>query len=490
MILVRRETLQAFKDQFEYLADCFELIRKRGDAYNIRNEATETERMVRYSERTGFESERSHLLEIYHGIEAEVRRKEREIRARVKETRSGGTTFPLDAFVERHRLSPEELQILLVLLYNESVGRNHARFTSGNEILNLLFPNPVSALKASRYLDLGSTLLDDELIRVTSDDEAANFLRATYEVSETTLHEVLGTGDRETFKARQAASRSAQTTEGPFRIVTPRVTLDRVVMEGKLREGIEEVLWQAEEGDRLFRHWGLDQVLEKGKGTIVLFTGPPGTGKTMTAEAMAQHLGRQLYIADYAELESKWIGETEKNIVSIFSAAAQAGAVLLLDEADAILSSRLDGGHYNDRAYNRQVSILLTELEAYDGVAILTTNRSVSLDTGLARRISATFEFDVPTPQERARIWDGLLPAKIGRGPDVNLEVLANKFEMSGGHIKNAVLTAVRKAARRDGKEAVLLQRDLVEAAAAEQLSFHPCSRRIGFREAPAASYS
>ena len=289
-MLVRRESSQAYRDQFEYLADCFELIKKRGDAFNIRTEASESERMVRYSERSGFESERSHLLEIYRGIEAEISRKEAEVEHRRAETEKSGTVFPLHAFAQRHRLSQEELQVLLVLLHNESVGRSHARFTTGNEILNLLFPNPVSALKASRVFDSSSSLMDADLVRVTPDEEASNFLRASYEVSEKALHEILGTGDRESLRSRQA--RQARKNDGPFRVVEPRVTLERVVLDPEVRQGIEEVLWQAEQGDRLFTHWGLDRVIEKGKGTIILFTGPPGTGKTMTAEAIAQRLGR------------------------------------------------------------------------------------------------------------------------------------------------------------------------------------------------------
>ena len=178
---MRRERTQAYGDQFEFLADCFELIRKRGDAFNIRTEALETERMVGYSERTGYSSERSQLLEIYRDIETEIRNVHDRIEERRVETGSDSSTpsrFPLDLFRERYALESDEVQILLVLLYNESLGRSHARFTTGTEILNLLFPNPVSALKASKFLDGGATLLEKGLIRAVSDDGSTNFLRA------------------------------------------------------------------------------------------------------------------------------------------------------------------------------------------------------------------------------------------------------------------------------------------------------------------------
>jgi hypothetical protein len=482
---VRRDRGQAYRDQFEYLADCFDLVRRRADAFNLRSEAQETERLVSYSERTGFASERSHLLEIYRGLEAEIAAKSDEVQRRKALTLRRGTRFPLDQLVEAHQLREEEVDILLVLLYNESRSRSHARFTAGQDILNLLYPDSVDALKASRFLNGGATLLAKGLIRSFSDDDhAANFLRAAYQVTEKTLHEVLGVTDRPLISDQQpVASASCAPLDLPYRVVAPQVSIEQVVLPPLVRRGVEEILWQAQEGAALYREWGLDRVLEKGKGTVVLFTGPPGTGKTMTAEAMAAHLGRVLYIADYAQVESKWIGETEKNIVSIFRAASRAGAVLLLDEADAVLSARVDGGQFNDRAYNRQVSILLTELEAFDGLCILTTNRQIALDEGLARRISASFTFNVPGPAERLRIWQALLPGGVPLAEDIDLNVLAQRYPLAGGHIKNAILTAVRKAALRDGRNARLRQEDLGEAAAGERRGFRPGGRPMGFGE-------
>lgn len=485
---MRHEQTQAYRDQFEYLADCFEWIRKRGDAFNIQSEALESERMVTYNERHGFASDRNQLLDIYRDIEAEAHRRKTQIQIRKLESLRAGKRFNFDRFVEQHDLSEEESQILLVLIHNESLGPNNARFTTGNEILNLLFSSPIEALQASRCLDGGATLIAKGLVRSISDDADTNFLRAAYEVTEKTLHEILGVEDGTKIQAHRDESRVAcKTPDSSYRVIVPQVSLDQVVLPAAVHKGIEEVLWQAREGNTLYKEWGLDQVIEKGKGTIVLFCGPPGTGKTMTAEAMAQSLGKQLFIADYAQLESKWIGETEKNIVSTFRDAVAADAVLLLDEADAILSSRLDGGHYNDRAYNRQVSVLLTELEAFEGFCILTTNRVVTLDEGLARRVSASFTFSVPGPRERLQIWRNLLPGSVPLADDINLEVLARRFPMAGGHIKNTILTAVRKAALRDGRNARISQEDFGEAAAVERKSFRPGPRPIGFGENPTA---
>jgi AAA+ superfamily predicted ATPase len=486
MVLMRQERIEAYRDQYEYLADSFALIRKRADAYNLRSEAWETERMVRYGERLGMGSERNHLLEIYCGLENEITQLEREVQARKAETERQGVRFPLNRFAERHELCPEEVQVLLVLLYNESQPQSHLRFTTGTEILSLLFPNPVASLQASRFLGGGATLTSRGLIRSICDDGNPNFLRAAYEVTEKTLYEVLGVRERSTINVSQPGSQTSHTSlESSCRAVAPQVSLNQVVLPEELRVGIDEILWQVKEGNGIYREWGMDRVLEKGRGTVVLFSGPPGTGKTMTAEAMARELGKKLFIVDYSQLESKWIGETEKNIVGVFRDAEAADAVLLLDEADAILGNRLDGGQYNERAYNRQVSILLGEMEAFEGLCILTTNRSFSLDDGLARRITATFSFNIPGPRERLRIWKALLPVGVPLGESVDFEDLAQRFPMAGGHIKNAIKAAVRKAARRDGRDARVLMSDFATAAAAERRSFRPATRPIGFGDGP-----
>lgn len=482
---MQREQARAYRDQFEYLADCFELIRKRGDAYNIRHEALETERMVRYNERTGVLSERSHLLEIYQGIEEEATRLQARIGERKILSEREGNTFRVDHFARRHRLSDDELQVLLVLLYNESQGRDHSRFTTGHEILNLLFPNPVAALQASSILDQQGILLRAGLVQAMELGESTNFLRSSYEVTERTLQEVLGLGSRNELPDAEYSREMQGNWDRPFQVITPRVSLDQVVLDERQREVIDDVLWQVREGADLMQRWGVDRVLEKGRGTVLLLAGPPGTGKTMTGEALAHELGRPLHVADFAQMESKWIGETEKNIVACFRAAAAEGAVLLLDEADAILASRLDGGHYNDRAYNRQVSILLTELEAFAGLCVLTTNREVTLDEGLARRIAASLTLDIPGPEERKAIWRRLLPEGVPLAADVDLDALAYAFPVAGGHIKNAIVSAVRRAGRRGGKRARVNQSDFIAGARGERERFRRDARPIGFGKLP-----
>jgi hypothetical protein len=486
---MRRESITLYGDQFEFLADCFELIRLKSDAYTLRTEAMETERMSRYTDRHGNASERNHLLEIYHDLERSIAAKEEQIQKRKKDSEKSGLRLSFDTFSATNRLNRDEMRILLVLLYNESTGRNQSRITTGNDILNLLYPNPVEALKASIFLTPGSSLLNQGLVRCLSDEENSNFLRSTYEVTEKTLREVLGVRGRATV-GEFCAGQTDAVPEGPYRLIEPGFDLDRVVLDASARSSLDDLIWQFNDGQILFNQWELGRLLEKGKGVVVLFSGLPGTGKTMTAEAMAGTLGTKLLIADYSQLESKWIGETEKNIVSVFRVASESKAVLLLDEADAILAGRLDGGHYNDRAYNRQVSLLLQELEHFEGLCILTTNREMSLDEGLARRISTSINFGIPGADERQKIWRSLISPRVPLAADVDFLELAARYPLCGGHIKNIVLTALRGAARRAGVSARVTQDDFVRAAEKEKSGFRPVNRPIGFKTRKSPSYS
>lgn len=507
---MRRETHPHYGDQFEYLADCFEVTRLRCDAYGLRTEALETERMARYSERHGFDTERNHLLEIYYDLERSISQKEQTILRRKQDSRSSGTTFAIDQVAEAHHLSDAEVRIVEVLLYNEALGRHQTRYSTGNDLLNLLFPNPVDALRHSALLGPSSNLVAQGLVRMVQEDDASNFLRHSYEASEKVLREVLGVRLQSTNGYARAGNasggegerdidqlagelQSGQMTavpEGPFRALDPRFTVDRVILDVEARSAVEDVLWQVREGRFLLEDWEMGKLLEKGRGVVALFAGLPGTGKTMTAEAMAGSLGKKLLIADYAQLESKWIGETEKNIVAVFRMAAELDAVLLIDEADAILAGRLDGNHYNDRAYNRQVSLLLQELENFDGLCVLTTNREMSLDVGLARRISASITFGVPQVEERERLWRGLVSPRVPLAADVDFTELAARFALTGGHIKNVVVAALRGAARAHGANARLTQADFIRAAEAEKKSFIANPRAIGFKSGKGFAYS
>ena len=230
-----------------------------------------------------------------------------------------------------------------------------------------------------------------------------------------------------------------------FTKLEPRATLHDVVLSASTMESIEDALIELRHKRLIFKKWGLAEVIRKSKGVSMLFVGQPGTGKTLTAEAIAREIRRPLMIVNYAHLENMWVGETEKNIESVFRAAEESGAVLFFDEADAVFHRR---GHSAMPWTNRDVNVLLKHLEEFSGVVILSSNLSKVMDKALDRRIDIAVEFDMPNAQLRERIFRKLVPKKAPLAGDVDFAILARKFELSGGSILNVVRQAMRIAAR------------------------------------------
>ncbi len=197
----------------------------------------------------------------------------------------------------------------------------------------------------------------------------------------------------------------------------------------------------------VFDQWGFERKLGLGGGLNALFTGPSGTGKTMAAGILAHSLGVDMYKIDLSGVVSKYIGETEKNLNRIFEEASSANVVLFFDEADALFGKRSEVRDAHDRYANIEISYLLQKMEEYDGIAILATNFSQNLDEAFTRRMHFVVEFPFPAAADRELIWRGLFPAEAPRAGDIDFAFLASQFELSGGHIKNCVVTAAFLAA-------------------------------------------
>lgn len=242
----------------------------------------------------------------------------------------------------------------------------------------------------------------------------------------------------------------------------PSVRFENLVLHADALDALGLALAQARNPERLFQEWGLGGVLGYGRGTTLLFNGPSGVGKTAAAEALAAELGRPLLEADSARLLNCWVGETEKNLARIFREAAQTGAVLFFDEADAFFYDRSTAQKSWEVS---QINILLLELERFEGLCVLATNRRDCFDPAFERRLTLRVEFRAPTAEMARLIWRKLLPAKLPLSPDVDLAVLGS-LGLTGGQIKNAVLNAARRALS-SGADCVSMA-TLLQAAAAE----------------------
>jgi SpoVK/Ycf46/Vps4 family AAA+-type ATPase len=235
---------------------------------------------------------------------------------------------------------------------------------------------------------------------------------------------------------------------------------------------------------RVLQEWGFGRKLPYGTGITVLFAGPSGTGKTMAAEIVANEVGLDLYKIDLAVVLSKYIGETEKNLDKIFTAAEQANAILFFDEADALFGKRSEVKDSHDRYANLEISYLLQKMEQFEGIAILATNLRQNLDEAFVRRLAFIVQFPFPDETMRRQIWAGIWPTSVPLAEDVDLDTLAKQLRLSGGNIKNVALSAAFLAAA-DGQ---IVTRDHIQHAAQrefQKMGKSPLQTNEGFSKAP-----
>ena len=231
------------------------------------------------------------------------------------------------------------------------------------------------------------------------------------------------------------------------RKISPNARWSDIVLPADRMAQLREICNQVKYRDRVYGDWGFGRKLALGKGLAVLFAGPSGTGKTMAAGILAAELGLDLYKIDLSTVISKYIGETEKNLSRIFDEAETSNAILFFDEADALFGKRSEVRDSHDRYANVEVGYLLQRMEEYEGIAILATNFRKNMDDAFVRRLHFTIEFPFPDQEDRHRIWQGIWPADTPLDGTVDLELLANRYEMTGGNIKNIAVAAAFLAA-------------------------------------------
>jgi hypothetical protein len=249
------------------------------------------------------------------------------------------------------------------------------------------------------------------------------------------------------------------------RRIEPTAGWDDLVLPDAQRRILAEVVAHVRGRDVVYDRWGFGPVLRRGLGVTALFAGGSGTGKTLAAEVLAGELGLDLFVIDLSQVISKYIGETEKNLRRVFDAAERGGALLLFDEADALFGKRSEIKDSHDRYANIEVSYLLMRMEAYRGLAVLTTNMKKALDSAFLRRIRFVVDFPFPTTVERAEIWRRVIPSRTP-ADGLDFDRLA-QLTVAGGSIRNVALSAAFLAAE-DG--AALGMRHMLAAARSEYL--------------------
>jgi len=235
------------------------------------------------------------------------------------------------------------------------------------------------------------------------------------------------------------------------RRIEPEVSWDDLVLAPAVRRALEELTARARHRDQVLVDWRMRKGGGRGRGVTALFAGDSGTGKTMSAEVIAADLGLDLYTVNLATVVDKYVGETEKNLERIFAEAGGVNAVLFFDEADAIFGKRSEVRDAHDRYANIESAYLLQRLETFDGLAVLATNLRANIDEAFTRRLDAIIDFPAPTPDLRQELWRQCLGAPLPVADNVDVEFLADSFELAGGNIRSSATTAAYLAAEDRG---------------------------------------
>jgi AAA+ superfamily predicted ATPase len=447
----------------EYLNLSYRLIR----LFEVRKKTTKAlfdeEFSRRWSEEKSSERQKQNKRRLAQ-LNKMIKKTEKRLSEIIKKAEESKIALPFEELTREYALPKEAKYILMAIFFSEIEARSKRKI--GFYLLNLLGYKPAEIVKgcellqnlmkedlimpADLYLPPAATILSIEYsltpkaMRIITDSRASLFTDP--------LDEILG----EEFPGRRRRER-----ENILIIREPLITFDQIVLKEEKRQAIERACFQIEKGNSLLTEWGFDQTIKYGKGMIILFYGPPGTGKTATSEAIAHRLGKKIGMTSYARIYDKWVGDSEKNLIRIFEEAKREDCLLLFDEADALFAKRLNETYSTDRMHNLMTNILMQELERFEGVCILTTNREVAMDEAFGRRLLLKLKFDIPESEERAKIWRKLIPEKAPIASDVNFEELGRRFELTGGEIKNAVLNAVQECAYRGEEEitmAILIQ--------------------------------
>lgn len=233
-----------------------------------------------------------------------------------------------------------------------------------------------------------------------------------------------------------------------FQAEEPKFSFNDIILNSSVYDAIQDVLTIYEKRELIFDKWGLGATHKQQNRAGVNLYGNPGTGKSMAAHAICKQLGRKILTVDYSQIESKYVGETAKNLVAMFNYAKQTHSVIFFDEADALLSKRVTNmSNSTDVSVNQTRSVLLVLINEYDDLILFATNFITNYDPAFLRRILAHVKFELPDEENRLKLWRMYIPQKMPN--DADISALASKYSgISGSDVSNAVLGASLRAAK------------------------------------------
>ncbi len=389
----------------------------------------------------------------------------------------------VEEFFKEKDLDEKEKRIFLALLKEEYSG-GEGQFRDMNTLIELISFDEYEKIKNRALLEDGAKLITKNIIDY---EEILNMFggvsRAFYLQEEVMQRIIHPKKNKKVTKLKLDALIQEQEI---FEYLKPTTTLDDVVLHPKTRETLNNVIKQVDKKVfKKLKKWGIKDK-RKGIDARIIFYGAAGTGKTMTALSLARTLKKPVLAFDCSKILSMYIGESEKNVRKIFddfkelSKKAKVEPILLLNEADQFLSSRVEGtGSSADKMHNQMQNIFLEQIERFEGILIATTNLLGNIDKAFSRRFNYKIEFKKPGKKQRLRLWQFMLPENADYSENFNVEELA-KYELTGGQINLIVKNTAYRVAVRD--ESVFSNSDFLDEIEKELGSSFDGAKSMGFK--------
>ncbi len=376
---------------------------------------------------------------------------ENRIKERVKETPND---IMLEDFFKNHTLDDQEQMLFLALLKEEYSGRD-GTIRDMNSLIDLVSSDDYEKIKYRSLLEDGSKLVSNSLVDYDEVLTPFGGINRNFYIPDEILYKISHPSKKKT-KNRKIKIDSLIKEQETFELISTTKSLDDIVLNDKTREMLDSLLKQVDKDvfNRL-KLWGLKDK-KIGIEAKIIFYGFAGTGKTLTALALATSLKKQVLSFDCSKILSMYVGESEKNVRAIFDKyyelrdKSKSEPILLLNEADQFLSSRTaSGASGSDKMHNQMQNIFLEQIERFDGILIATTNLLESLDKAFSRRFNYKIEFKKPTQEQRIKLWEKLLPTNLPLDKEFDIKKLA-KYELTGGQIELVIKNTAYKIALDD----------------------------------------
>ncbi|EMA4376287.1 ATP-binding protein [Campylobacter jejuni] len=446
------EKQEAYADYLEYLKDEFARI--------------QLYERLSFIQKSAYNSEIKNQIKLY----------EKHIKERLKKSKFYNVLA--DIFKE-YNLEHKEQIIFLALLKEEYALSNESSISREmNSLLSLISENDLERHKNKKLLQENAPLLN--LIEYDEYLNAFGDISKSFFIIDEILQRIINFEPKQSKKIK---IESVLKDQDIFELIEPSADINDIIMPENTKELLENILKQQDKKvlERL-HSWGIKS--NKNIEAKIIFYGPAGTGKTMSALAMAKSMKKPVLSFDCSKILSKWVGESEQNVRKIFDTyknivqTCKQSPILLLNEADQFLSTRVDGSSGSDKMHNQMQNIFLEQIERFSGVIIATTNFLESLDSAFSRRFDYKIEFKKPDFKDRLKIWEKFLPKKALFEKDFNINILSN-YELSGAQILMVVKnTALKVAVSQDG---IFKMQDFIESIQKELNSSFDKSKIVGF---------